>query len=131
MKSGASLTVPIFCASFVQSESLMLPVRMWCIGTCASADSSRMTISLRLISREKITLVSPCLMDAARHTSIPRVDFPIDGRAARITSCPGCSPLVRESRSVNPVGTPTISPSRLEIASISVSASFITALRGR
>ncbi len=90
-----------------------------------------MTISLRLISREKITLVSPCLMEAVRQKSSATVDFPNDGRAATITSCPACRPLVNESRSVNPVGTPTISPSRLEIASISVSASPMIALSGR
>jgi hypothetical protein len=45
--------------------------------------------------------------------------FPIAGLAAITIIWPGCSPLVSESRSVKPVGTPVISPPRLLIASIS------------
>ena len=56
--------------------------------------------------------------------------LPIAGRAAMITIWPGCRPLVSSSRSVNPVGTPTISPSRLEMASISSSADSMIALSG-
>ena len=75
MNSGASLTTPILLASLPQSASLIVPERMWCRGTCASADSRRMTISLRLISREKMTLARPCLMDAARAMSTPSVEL--------------------------------------------------------
>ena len=55
MNSGASTTSLIRRASRVQSSSLIWPVRMVCSGTLASADSSRMVISLRPISRLKIT----------------------------------------------------------------------------
>ena len=82
MNSGASLTAPILRASLVQSASLIVPERMWCSGTCASAESRRMTISLRLISREKMTLARPCLMDAARAMSTP------EGRLCRSPAWP-------------------------------------------
>ena len=59
----------------VQSSSLIVPLRMWCSGIRASADSSRMVISLRLISREKITLVMRCLIAADRQKSSPRVEL--------------------------------------------------------
>ncbi len=131
MNSGASLTADILRASLVQSASPMLPLRMWCSAICASAESNRMTISLRLISSEKMTLVRPCLMEADRARSSPRVDLPSAGRAAMMTSWPGCRPLVRASRSVKPVGTPTIWPPRLPMASISARASFMMAERGR
>ena len=62
MNSGASLTSPIRRARRVQSSSVSWPERMWCSGTRASADSSRMVISLRLISSEKITLARSCLI---------------------------------------------------------------------
>ena len=39
----------------------------------------------------------------------PSADFPIDGRAARITRFPGWKPEVRRSSSLNPAGTPVIS----------------------
>src|SRR5262249_45331984 len=44
------------------------------------------------------------------------------GRAAMTTIWPGWKPLVSESRSPNPVGTPVITPPREPIASISSSA---------
>ena len=67
-----------------------------------------MVISLRLISSEKITEVMPCLIDAARAMSSASVDLPMAGRAARTIIWPGCRPLVSRSRSVKPVGTPTM-----------------------
>ena len=48
-------------------------------GMLASADSSRMVISIWLISRLKITDVSPFLIDADRAMSRARVDFPTAG----------------------------------------------------
>jgi hypothetical protein len=45
-------------------------------------------------------------IDAARQRSRASVDFPIAGLAATITIWPACRPLVRSSRSANPVGTP-------------------------
>ena len=56
--------------------------------------------------------------------------LPMAGRAATMMSWPGWSPLVRASRSAKPVGTPTISPPRLEIASISFNASPMMSLSG-
>jgi hypothetical protein len=56
--------------------------------------------------------------------------LPTAGRAATITIWPPCSPLVSSSRSANPVGTPVISPPRLEIASISSSVASMIALSG-
>ena len=69
MNSGAAETSPILRASLVQSSSFMLPLRMWLSGIFASAESSRMVISLRVISREKITLVMLWWIDAARQKS--------------------------------------------------------------
>ena len=39
----------------------------------------------------------------------PSADFPIEGRAARITRLPGWKPEVRRSSSLKPAGTPVIS----------------------
>ena len=69
-----------------------------------------MVISVRPISSEKTTAAISCLIAAERTMSRPIVDFPIAGRAAMTIIWPGCRPLVRASRSVNPVGTPVISP---------------------
>ena len=89
MNSGEDDTSPILRASRVQSSSFMLPLRMWLSGIFASADSSRMVISLRVISREKITLVMLWWIDADRQKSRPSVDFPMAGRPATITIWPG------------------------------------------
>jgi hypothetical protein len=85
MNSGAAETSPIFRASFCQSSSLMCPLRMWLSGIFASAESSRMVISLRVISRLKMTAVWLWWMLAARHRSRAKVDFPTAGLAAMIT----------------------------------------------
>ena len=55
----------------------------------ASAESSRMTISLRLISSENTALVRPCLTEQERAKSRPSVDFPRPGRAATTIIWPG------------------------------------------
>ena len=47
---------------------------MWCKATLASADSSRMVISLRPISREKINVGNLWLMAAVRAKSSPSVN---------------------------------------------------------
>ena len=93
-------------ASLSQSSSLIWPLRMWLSGTFASADSSRMVISERVISRLKKQLVRLLWIDAARHRSSASVDFPMAGRAATMIIWPACRPLVRSSRSAKPVGTP-------------------------
>ena len=89
MNSGAWDSLPMVEASFCQSSSRIMPLRMFCKDTCASAASMRMVISLRLISREKSTDVSPCLIDAERRKSTASVLFPIAGRAAKTIICPG------------------------------------------
>ena len=61
MNSGASTTSLIRRASRVQSSSPIWPVRIACSGTRASADSSRMVISFRLISRLKMHRGHPVL----------------------------------------------------------------------
>ena len=93
MNSGASETSPIRRASRVQSSSVSLPERMWCSGTRASADSSRMVISLRLISREKIAVASLCLIDADRAKSSASVELCVGtiARPARYR-CRRCRP---------------------------------------
>ena len=131
MKSGALDTSPIRRASRVQSSSVSRPVRMWCKGTRASAESRRMVISLRLISSEKMQVAMLFLMAALRATSNPSVDFPTAGRAARTIIWPACRPLVSSSKSANPVGTPTISPPREPIASISSRVPSMIAESGR
>ena len=78
-----------------------------------------MVISVLDISSEKITAVLWCFTAACRAMSNASVDFPIPGRAATMIICPGCSPLVRLSRSANPVGTPAACPPAIAIASIS------------
>ena len=59
MNNGASETLAILRASLSQSLSLIMPERMLCKETPASADNRRMTISLRPISNEKNADVSP------------------------------------------------------------------------
>ncbi len=108
----------------------MCPLRMLFSGIRASADSSRMVISARDISRLKIALLRLFLIDAARQKSRPSVDFPEPGRPATITICPAWSPLVSSSRSVRPVGTPRRVPSWLEIASISSRVASMISLSG-
>ena len=55
MNSGASDTRPIVDANRVQSSSRIVPLRMCCSWMPASAESSRMVISVLLISSEKTT----------------------------------------------------------------------------
>ena len=86
MNSGAAVIAPDRRASFCQSASDIVPPRMCDNGTWASALISRITISLRAISRLNITLVAPCRMLAARARSKPNVDLPIAGRAAMMIS---------------------------------------------
>ena len=75
MNSGASTTSLIRRASRVQSSSLSWPVRIACSGTRASADSRRMVISLRLISRLNNTEVMPAFTDAALAMSRARAEL--------------------------------------------------------
>ncbi len=119
MNSGASLISLIRRAMRVQSSSLIRPERMSESRIRASAESSRMTISLLLISSENTTLVMPFLTEQARARSSPSVDLPSPGRAAMTIICPGCRPFVAASRSAKPVGTPSDTPPREAMASIS------------
>ncbi len=82
MYSGAAETSGMRRARRVQSSSVIVPERMWCSATRASADSRRIAISLRPISREKITLGRLLLMEQARAKSSASVDLPMAGRAA-------------------------------------------------
>ena len=75
MNSGASLISLIRRASLVQSSSLIRPPRMSPSRIRASADSSRMMISVLLISSEKIALVMPCFTEHDRAKSRPRVEL--------------------------------------------------------
>src|SRR3954453_19380754 len=81
MNSGASLSSPIVRAILVQSDSSSRPWRSFCSGILASALSIRMVISVRLISRLKITDVSLWRIDAERGMSGPIVAVPPAGRA--------------------------------------------------
>ena len=106
MNIGADDTSAILRASRDQSSSFIWPLRMWLSGTLASAESRRIVISERVISRLKKQLARLLWIDAARQMSRPRVDFPMAGRPATMIIWPACSPLVRSSRSAKPVGTP-------------------------
>ncbi len=75
MNIGADDTSPILRASLAQSSSLIWPLRMWLSGTFASADSSRIVISERVISRLKKTLARLFWIDAARHRSSASVEL--------------------------------------------------------
>ena len=75
MNIGAEETSPILRASLAQSSSLIWPLRMWLSGTFASAESSRMVISERVISRLKKTLVRLLWIDADRHRSRASVEL--------------------------------------------------------
>ena len=79
MNSGASETEVIVRARGFQSWSDNVPERILCSATRASAESSRMVISLRLISSENTADVSPCRMDADRQMSSAIVDLPAAG----------------------------------------------------
>ena len=57
-----------------------------------------------------MTVACLCLIAADRAMSSAQVDLPTAGRAAMTIIWPGCRPLVRASKSVKPVGTPTMSP---------------------
>jgi hypothetical protein len=86
MNNGAPDTSPILRARRAQSSSLIEPCRMCCSGTRASADSSRMVISVRLISSENITDAWPFWIDAARARLRARMLLPTPGLAATMTS---------------------------------------------
>ena len=73
--SGASLISLIRRASRVQSSSFIRPERMSESLIFASAESSRITISDLLISSEKMTLASRCLIEHDRMKSSPSVDL--------------------------------------------------------
>ena len=75
MNSGASETSPIRAGEPGPVVVGHLAVRMWCSGTRASAESSRMVISLRLISSEKIARRHACLIAADRAMSSPSVEL--------------------------------------------------------
>ena len=64
INKGASEISPIRFASRPHSSSEREPERMLLSPTRASAESMRIVISERLISSEKITDVSPFLIDA-------------------------------------------------------------------
>ena len=66
---------------------------MWCSGTRASAESSRMVISVRPISREKMQVARPCLIAAERAKSRPSVLLPSAGRAASDDHLAGVQPV--------------------------------------
>ena len=63
------------CDHLLVADSVYAPTRMFCSGTCASADSSRIVSSVRPISRENTTEVRPCLMDADRQMSSAIVEL--------------------------------------------------------
>ena len=69
MNSGASLISPIVRASLVQSSSAHRALAHVLERTDASADSSRIMISILLISSEKITDAMPCLIEQLRAMS--------------------------------------------------------------
>ncbi|CAB4980966.1 unannotated protein [freshwater metagenome] len=121
IKRGAAEISPMRRAIRDHSSSLRFPARILLRPTRASADNIRIVISERLISSEKITDVLPSVIDACRAISKPSVDLPTAGLAARTIMLPGCNPFVSESKSLNPVFTPS-APTPLEIASISSSA---------
>ena len=77
--SGASASSADRRAIRCQSWSLRCPERMLASGTLASADSSRIMISVLPISREKTTDGLPCLMAADRAKSKASVDLPRAG----------------------------------------------------
>ncbi len=121
---------PRVCAMVVQSLASTVPLRMLWSGTDASADSRRIAISLRPISRLKKIDGMSYLMLAARAKSSANVDLPSAGRAATMMSWPGCRPLVSASRSAKPVGTPVIWPSLPLAASISSMATVTASVSG-
>ena len=107
---GASLMREVVSATLRQSTSLILPACILDRRTPDSAESMRIAISWLLISREKMSEVIPCFMDAERQKSRASVDLPMAGRAATMIICPPCRPWVSSSRSVKPVGTPLSLP---------------------
>src|SRR4029078_13448084 len=98
MNSGALETSAILRASFCQSSSFIWRLRMWLSGTFASAESSRLVISERVISRLKKQLLMLLAIEAARHRSSARVDLPMAGRAATMIIWALWGPLVEAAR---------------------------------
>ena len=82
MNIGAEETSAILRASRDQSSSFIWPLRMWLSGTRASAESRRMVISVRVISRLKKQLAMLLWIDAARQMSRPRVELCVGIMAA-------------------------------------------------
>ncbi len=103
--SGASCSTSAACTTACQSLGPTRLLRMRSHGTRASAQSRRMPISQRDISREKIATVLPATaMLRAMFTASELLPMP--GRAASTIRLPGCRPDVRLSMSMNPVGKP-------------------------
>ena len=107
MCSGASCNTSPAWTTRVQSSGPTRLLRMRSQGTCASAQSRRMPISVRDISSENTATGSPATA-TLRAMFIASEDFPTPGRAAITTRLPSCSPDVSVSRSVKPVGKPGV-----------------------
>ena len=75
MNSGESVICPMMRASFFQPASPMVPLRRSWSWIWASAESTRMVISERLISSEKTAVAILCLIAAARAMSSPIVEL--------------------------------------------------------
>ena len=92
-----------------QSSGASLPVRSRCDSTFASLHIIRcVTSDFDISSVNRATGIwwrTPRLAAMQR----PSADFPIEGRAARMTRLPGWNPDVRRSSSRKPDGTPVIS----------------------
>ena len=108
--SSATMTVPSENVTSKQGRSNMTSVAATTRVGRPSPSSSRSPTATSPIVTQPVGVGSGVSRASA---------FPIAGLPARTISWPPCRPLVRESRSANPVGTPTIAPPREEIASIS------------
>src|SRR4029453_7480562 len=91
-KIGAPLISPMRRASLVRSSSESWADRNTCRGTRASADSSRMTISILLISREKMALAQLARIAALRGKSMLPGDFAETGGAGHDDQLAGVEP---------------------------------------
>ena len=107
-----------------QSSWVRVPLRILESSTLASMARSLIPSCSLLISSENMTTLLCCFMAAFCAMLSIRADFPMDGRAARMTRSEFWKPDVILSRAVKPEGSPGSFPpffsiSRMDLMSVS------------
>ena len=106
---GAFISLSQAAVSRGQSSCVSLPERTRCDSTFASLHISRCVTSAFDISSVKSATGIDSRTPRLAAMQSASADFPIDGRAARITRLPGWKPDVSRSSSRKPHGIPVTS----------------------